>query len=78
MYDQKAGTCYVNSKGTYLEAIFHAISAYVYLNPSGFQFDYVFDWTILKYQQSQITTPPTRALVSDLFFFFFLVFGVFF
>ncbi|KAL5728720.1 non-specific serine/threonine protein kinase [Ranunculus cassubicifolius] len=28
----------------------------------GFQFDYVFDWTILKYQQSQIATPPTRAL----------------
>ncbi|KAJ4909421.1 casein kinase 1-like protein 2 [Raphanus sativus] len=24
----------------------------------GFQFDYVFDWTILKYQQSQISTPP--------------------
>ncbi|XP_010537581.1 PREDICTED: casein kinase 1-like protein 2 [Tarenaya hassleriana] len=24
----------------------------------GFQFDYVFDWTILKYQQSQIATPP--------------------
>ncbi|OWM76587.1 hypothetical protein CDL15_Pgr005551 [Punica granatum] len=30
----------------------------------GFQFDYVFDWTILKYQQSQIATPPTRALGS--------------
>ncbi|KAI3782781.1 hypothetical protein L2E82_12837 [Cichorium intybus] len=28
----------------------------------GFQFDYVFDWTILKYQQSQIAAPPTRAL----------------
>ncbi|TQE07798.1 hypothetical protein C1H46_006557 [Malus baccata] len=28
----------------------------------GFQFDYVFDWTILKYQQSQIATPPTRPL----------------
>ncbi|RZC52925.1 hypothetical protein C5167_021356 [Papaver somniferum] len=28
----------------------------------GFQFDYVFDWTILKYQQSQIATPPSRAL----------------
>ncbi|KAL0554230.1 hypothetical protein IC582_008147 [Cucumis melo] len=28
----------------------------------GFQFDYVFDWTILKYQQSQITAPPTRAI----------------
>ncbi|XP_010242267.1 PREDICTED: casein kinase 1-like protein 2 [Nelumbo nucifera] len=28
----------------------------------GFQFDYVFDWTILKYQQSQIATPPPRAL----------------
>ncbi|XP_018469794.2 casein kinase 1-like protein 1 [Raphanus sativus] len=26
----------------------------------GFQFDYVFDWTILKYQQSQLTAPPTR------------------
>ncbi|WZZ21426.1 hypothetical protein YC2023_122813 [Brassica napus] len=28
----------------------------------GFQFDYVFDWTILKYQQSQLTAPPTRGL----------------
>ncbi|XP_061347715.1 casein kinase 1-like protein 1 isoform X1 [Gastrolobium bilobum] len=27
----------------------------------GFQFDYVFDWTILKYQQSQLATRPTRA-----------------
>jgi len=32
---------------------------------AGFQFDYVFDWTILKYQQSQIANPPARALVSD-------------
>lgn len=30
----------------------------------GFQFDYVFDWTILKYQQSQLATPPARALVN--------------
>lgn len=36
------------------------------LNPcAGFQFDYVFDWTILKYQQSQIAAPPSRALVSN-------------
>ncbi|GAB4842575.1 Casein kinase 1-like protein 1 [Ancistrocladus abbreviatus] len=28
----------------------------------GFQFDYVFDWTILKYQQSQIVAPPPRAI----------------
>ncbi|XP_057733656.1 casein kinase 1-like protein 2 isoform X1 [Arachis stenosperma] len=28
----------------------------------GFQFDYVFDWTILKYQQSQVATPPARAV----------------
>ncbi|XVE54049.1 hypothetical protein DITRI_Ditri03aG0051300 [Diplodiscus trichospermus] len=28
----------------------------------GFQFDYVFDWTILKYQQSQLATPPSRPL----------------
>ncbi|KAK1408543.1 hypothetical protein QVD17_40409 [Tagetes erecta] len=28
----------------------------------GFQFDYVFDWTILKYQQSQIAPPPARGL----------------
>ncbi|KAI4386950.1 hypothetical protein MLD38_004823 [Melastoma candidum] len=26
----------------------------------GFQFDYVFDWTILKYQQSQSATPSSR------------------
>lgn len=31
---------------------------------AGFQFDYVFDWTILKYQQSQIAAPPSRPLVS--------------
>ena len=29
---------------------------------AGFQFDYVFDWTILKYQQSQIATAPPRAV----------------
>eukprot|EP00252_Welwitschia_mirabilis_P023604 TRINITY_DN671_c0_g2_i1.p1 TRINITY_DN671_c0_g2~~TRINITY_DN671_c0_g2_i1.p1 ORF type:complete len:533 (+),score=107.95 TRINITY_DN671_c0_g2_i1:496-2094(+) len=28
----------------------------------GFQFDYVFDWTILKYQQTQIATAPQKAL----------------
>ncbi|KAM0020283.1 putative protein kinase CK1-CK1 family [Helianthus debilis subsp. tardiflorus] len=28
----------------------------------GFQFDYVFDWTILKYQQSQLANPPSHAL----------------
>jgi hypothetical protein len=31
---------------------------------TGFQFDYVFDWTILKYQQSQIPGAPARANVS--------------
>ncbi|XP_076932021.1 casein kinase 1-like protein 1 isoform X1 [Bidens hawaiensis] len=30
----------------------------------GFQFDYVFDWTILKYQQSQIAAPPPRGVVT--------------
>ena len=35
----------------------------------GFQFDYVFDWTILKYQQSQIAAPPTRGLVSSIYVF---------
>jgi casein kinase 1 len=28
---------------------------------AGFQFDYVFDWTILKYQQSQSTGGPQRT-----------------
>ncbi|KMZ58754.1 Casein kinase I-like [Zostera marina] len=28
----------------------------------GFQYDYVFDWTILKYQQSQIASNPPRPL----------------
>ncbi|VAH76956.1 unnamed protein product [Triticum turgidum subsp. durum] len=31
----------------------------------GFQFDYVFDWTILKYQQSQMTSAPPRAILSS-------------
>jgi hypothetical protein len=31
----------------------------------GFQFDYVFDWTILKYQQSQIAGAPSRTLVNS-------------
>ncbi|KZV29653.1 pentatricopeptide repeat-containing protein-like [Dorcoceras hygrometricum] len=35
----------------------------------GFQFDYVFDWTILKYQQSQMAAPPSRALLSSSTFF---------
>lgn len=35
-----------------------------FLYLAGFQFDYVFDWTILKYQQSQLTAPPSRGLVS--------------
>ncbi|VAH76959.1 unnamed protein product [Triticum turgidum subsp. durum] len=30
----------------------------------GFQFDYVFDWTILKYQQSQMTSAPPRAIAA--------------
>ncbi|KAG2617023.1 hypothetical protein PVAP13_3NG178053 [Panicum virgatum] len=28
----------------------------------GFQFDYVFDWTILKYQQAQMTSAPPHAI----------------
>jgi hypothetical protein len=31
---------------------------------AGFQFDYVFDWTILKYQQSQSTGGPQRTSVG--------------
>ncbi|KAL8458597.1 hypothetical protein ACS0TY_036204 [Phlomoides rotata] len=38
----------------------------------GFQLDYVFDWTILKYQQGQLSGPPSRALVSNNFEFCFL------
>ncbi|KAG0578462.1 hypothetical protein KC19_4G024800 [Ceratodon purpureus] len=30
----------------------------------GFQFDYVFDWTILKYQQSQIAGAPSRPVAG--------------
>ncbi|KAL2480119.1 casein kinase 1-like protein 2 [Abeliophyllum distichum] len=28
----------------------------------GFQFDYIFDWTILKYQQSRMAAPPSWTL----------------
>lgn len=38
--------------------------SYLLLYSIGFQFDYVFDWTILKYQQSQLANAPARALVS--------------
>ncbi|KAG7557121.1 Protein kinase domain [Arabidopsis suecica] len=31
----------------------------------GFQFDFVFDWTILKYPQSQCGNPPPRANVQS-------------
>ncbi|XP_022891989.1 casein kinase 1-like protein 2 [Olea europaea var. sylvestris] len=41
----------------YLKKIFHDLFI-----REGFQFDYVFDWTILKYQQSQLANPPSRAL----------------
>nr|GMD32286.1 casein kinase 1-like protein 2 [Ipomoea batatas] len=27
----------------------------------GFQFDYVFDWTILRHQQSQLSSPPSHG-----------------
>ncbi|CAL9123962.1 casein kinase I isoform delta-like [Musa troglodytarum] len=30
----------------------------------GFQFDYVFDWTVLKSQQSQNTSAPPRPIIS--------------
>ncbi|KAJ4911190.1 casein kinase I-like 12 [Raphanus sativus] len=30
----------------------------------GFQLDYVFDWTILKYQKSQLTAAPSRGLAT--------------
>jgi hypothetical protein len=36
---------------------------------TGFQFDYVFDWTILKYQQSQSTGGPQRVSVGLLWTF---------
>ncbi|GKE02189.1 hypothetical protein Tco_1390172, partial [Tanacetum coccineum] len=29
---------------------------------SGFQYDYIFDWTILKNQQSQLANPPSHGL----------------
>ncbi|KAJ8773966.1 hypothetical protein K2173_009397 [Erythroxylum novogranatense] len=49
----------------YLKRLFRdlIIREFLDLLLSGFQFDYVFDWTILKYQQSQIANPPTRAVV---------------
>ncbi|CAI5503116.1 unnamed protein product [Closterium sp. Naga37s-1] len=31
----------------------------------GFQFDYVFDWTILKYQQSQASVAPPRMMGAN-------------
>lgn len=52
-----------NFKFVLMNQLYHIFNLYVYLLTSGFQFDYVFDWTILKYQQSQVST-PARAIVS--------------
>ncbi|CAK8564029.1 unnamed protein product [Lathyrus sativus] len=43
---------------TYLRRIFRDLFI-----REGFQFDYVFDWTILRYHQSPLATPPARAIV---------------
>lgn len=40
---------------------------FLFLILSGYEFDYVFDWTILKYQQSQRTKPQPRLSVSLLY-----------
>ncbi|XP_073034916.1 casein kinase 1-like protein 2 [Primulina eburnea] len=48
----------------YLKRIFRDLFIH-----EGFQFDYVFDWTILKYQQSQMATPsrgPSAVMTSGL------------
>lgn len=37
----------------------------------GFKVDYVFDWNILKYQQSQSAGAPPRPPVCDINFFFY-------
>lgn len=47
-----------------LLVLFTDIVACLYSH-TGFQFDYVFDWTILKYQQSQIAGAPSRTLVKS-------------
>lgn len=37
-----------------------------FISLAGFLFDYVFDWIILKYQQSLKGAPPSRTLISDI------------
>ncbi|KAK4757749.1 hypothetical protein SAY87_019050 [Trapa incisa] len=41
----------------YLKGLFRGLFMH-----EGFQCDFIFDWTILKYQQSQLVTPPPRPL----------------
>ncbi|KAJ6856590.1 hypothetical protein NC651_038288 [Populus alba x Populus x berolinensis] len=43
---------------------------HVLFTREGFEFDYVFDWTILKYKQKQRTKPPAKSPViySNLLF----------
>jgi hypothetical protein len=55
--------CYTHKCCKVLSILNFNRSIYVFLL-AGFQFDYVFDWTILKYQQSQMTSAPPRAMVS--------------
>lgn len=39
---------------------------FLYISVAGFEFDYIFDWTILKYQQSQKNKTQPHGLVSAL------------
>ncbi|KAI5556438.1 hypothetical protein POPTR_018G041000v4 [Populus trichocarpa] len=40
----------------FLKRLFHVL-----FTREGFEFDYVFDWTILKYKQTQRTKPPAKS-----------------
>ncbi|EFJ10942.1 hypothetical protein SELMODRAFT_127114 [Selaginella moellendorffii] len=51
----------------YLKRIFRDL----FIREAGFQFDYVFDWTILKYQQAQMSSGPPRGMVSAMSFVFY-------
>ena len=51
--------------------VFHvSLILHVFWQMAGYEFDYIFDWTIIKYQQSQKNRPQSQLPVSIRFFFF--------
>lgn len=52
-----------------VKAIFQHIHCHLFLFMAGYEFDYIFDWTIIKFQQAQKHRNQPRLSVNTLILF---------